>query len=234
MDALIIAQLSGKTHLQEWPNLERIPTLIDGGGADTGGPNALPHGLSTWTPATATAPASLTFKPKVRPKGEPWDNVYDYQKLPQGAPCTYFSLSFQFALPTPADIAAATAVEWEIELCESGLTYNMAWQCFVAGKQWRLFNQAVTPKRWDTIPGLPAPTNQPNAIAFFSVDRKAKTVTHEGLSLDGQLYSVGLTHSALPKWSPSTNYLHHALQLDSNGKGTPFGVKVLSWGVREL
>lgn len=242
IDPLVSAQLSGRAKMQEWLTLEQTPTLIDGGGADTGGPNQLPHGTVTWTPANVTGAASLQFKPKTRPKGQPWDNAYNYQKLTQAAICTYFSLGFQFVLPTQADIAAATAVEWEVELCEAGIAYNMAWQYLVAkaagGPQWRLFNQTVTPKRWDSVAGLPLPNPQPgalvSAIALFSVNRQSRTTTHESIEIDGQTYVVGQTHSAIQKWSSQTNYLHYALQPDSDGRGSPFGIKVKSWNVRGL
>lgn len=242
IDPIVSAQLSGKAKLQEWPTLEQTSVLIDGGGADTGGVNKLPHGLVTWTPANATNMANLQFKPKVRAKGQPWDNAYNYQKLTQPTPCTYFALALQFMLPTAADIAATTAVEWEIELCEAGIAYNMAWQYLVAkgdgGPQWRLFNQSVTPKRWDSVAGLPLPNPQPgalvSAIALFSVNRQSRTTTHESIEIDGQAYSVGQTHSAIQKWSSQTNYLHYALQPDSDGKGSPINVKVKSWSIRGL
>jgi hypothetical protein len=241
---LTIAQLSGQRKLREWLNLEQVAAMIDGGGADTGGVNKYAHGTHLWTPGTATTPADLKFQPAVRKVG-PWDNLYEYNTLSRDyTDIQFFSNEFEIMYPTQALIDADVAVENELELCEAGLAFDMAWQykpSHVDGlPAWRWFNEtapAGKPK-WTTVQGLPTPAPKPGVwipvVAYFSINRANKSTTHEAIVIDRVFYAVGQVHQAQLKWSPLTWYIHNALQLDSNGKGTPEGIQIRNWNVRGL
>lgn len=238
IDQMITELLLGARSPSEWLDLEDVPSVLmpDGGGADTGGRNPLAHGTSTWTPG-----ALFTFQPKVRAKSLPWDNVYRYHTLSRDrTPAIYFAHQFQFAYPSAADISASTAFEIEMELCESGLAYDMGWQykpSLVDGPpSWRWFDE--TARSWNTVEGLPRPAPIANKLisvfALFSVNRVARTTTHEAIVIDGTSYQVGATHRALQKWPSTVNYLHNAAQLDSDGKGTPCSIQLRHWNARAL
>jgi len=240
LDPVVVTQLSGGRVLKEWLGLEHTPAnlMIDGGGADTGGGNVFPHGIVTWTPG-----AAFKFQPKARPKGQPWDNAYLYTTLTrERLDAIYFGYQFSFTYPTQADLAASTAFEIECELCENGLAYDMGWQCKASQVNgppaWRWFDEGSKPKHWSTALGLPTPKPLPGAwtvaFALFSVNRIAKTTTHEGIVIDGTFYQVGATHHAEQKWSPQTNYFHAAVQQDSDGRGTPCTIGIRGWNVRVL
>jgi hypothetical protein len=238
IDTTINEVIDGMRTLREFTNLHLASTMIDGGGADTGGINSLPHGPFAWLPGN---PASFQIKPIVRPAGKPWDNTYLYNTLTKDKlNAIYFGLQIQFAFPTAAAIAASTAVEFELELCEAGLTYNMAWQykhSKVDGSPaWRLFDKRLS--KWTAIDGLPIPSPKPttfvNAWAHFRADRDTKILWHDSIVIDGVFYPVNSPHAAVPKWSPQTFYLHNAVQLDSDGKGTAYGVLLKGWNARAL
>jgi len=240
LDPAIVTQLSGGRVLREWLGLEHTSAALmtDGGGADTGGRNPLPHGTSIWTPG-----ALFQFSPQARPKGQPWDNCYRYNTLTrEKLIATYFGYQFSLMYPTATDIIASTAFEIECELCENGLAYDMGWQykpSLVDGPPaWRWFDEGVKPKKWNMVPGLPAPHPLPSVwttgFALFSVNRDTRMTTHEAIVIDGSFFPVGVTHRAEQKWSPQTNYFHAAVQLDSDGKGTAYSVGIRGWNVRAL
>ena len=238
MDPLIGAQLDGDVKLQEWTNLNLLPSFIDKGGADTGGPNPLPHGLSIWTPGST---ASLTFQPKVRPKGQPWDNVYRAATLSTGhLPCVYFGFGLSFMYPTQKDIDVSTAAEFELAMAEAGLEYDMGWQ-FKPSKvdgppAIRWFDESA--QHWVVPTGLPSFAPKPGVWtdmqAYFTIDRVNQTTTHLALVVDGHTYQVGATHKAKFKYATKPWYLHAAAQLDSDGKGSPYGIQIKNWNARGL
>lgn len=248
IDPTIIGLLSGTRPLLEWTSLERVPTMTDSGGADTGGPNRLLHGKSIWTPGKPPAlttgvsiPASLVFTPVKRPAGQPWDNVYNYNTITrQPVKCNYYCWELDFAI-TALDLKG-NAREFEIELCESGYTYNMAWQYkwskIDGPPAWRVFNQNASRNKWVPVTSIPMPAPKPGVFismqAFFVVDREAGTTTHDSIVIDGITYPVNVTFTRKQKWSPATNYLHNALQIDSMGDGMPCSVQVRDWKVRGL
>lgn len=238
MDPLIAAQLDGDVKLQEWVNLNLLPAFVDKGGADTGGPNALPHGVSVWTSGPT---ASLTFKPKVRFKGQPWDNVYRAATLSTGhLPCVYFGFGLSFMYPTQKDIDVSTAVEFELALAEAGLEYDMGWQ-FKPSKvdgppavRWfdELNQHWVTPT--GISPFVPKPGVWTDVQAYFSIDRLNQVTTHVALAINGHPYQINAAHKAKFKYATKPWYLHAAAQLDSDGKGSPYGIQIKNWSARGL
>lgn len=232
IDKVIIEQLSGLRSLYEWKSLEFTVAMKEGTGADTGGVNPLPHGKMLWTPATASRSAIFTFTGAVRKSGQPWDNCYIYNELnSQPLKADYFSLQMEFVANNKRPF------EFELEYCEAGLAYNMAWQYKTnaddGGPGWRMFNKKT--QLWEFFAGLPAVTAQAEFIAmkaYFSIDRAAQICTHEVLEVNGVLYTLGTKHAAVHVWKSTTNYLHQALQLDSDGRGTPLSVVLRNVNVR--
>ena len=231
--------LDGTIPFSQWTSLEQVPVMIDGGGADSGGPNALPHGKSVWKPGTALAPALLAFNPAKRPLSKPWDNLYKYNTITRTPPRLSLACwELDFSL-SALDLNG-NAREFEIELCESGWTYNMAWQykwSNVDGPPaWRLFDQVA--KKWVSVPTLPPPAPKPgvfiHAESYFVIDRAAGVTYHDSISIDGTSYPINLAHKKLQKWSPSTNYLHNAVQIDSMGDGAACTIQIKNWNVRGL
>lgn len=241
LDNITRGLLNGTSLLYEWTGLEKNPVMIDGGGADSGGPNALPHGSHTWSPGSYNTPAALVFHPVKRPAGKPWDNLYLYNTIsrtPQ--PFVYAFWEMEFAL-TASDLLG-NAREFEIELCESGWTYNMAWQykwSHVDGPPaWRLFDQTATSNKWVPMPNIPPPAPKAGVFvdvqAFFVIDRANGVTYHDSIIIDGVNYPINLAHRYMHKWSPNTNYLHNAVQIDSMGDGVSCGIQIRNWNVRGI
>ncbi len=238
IDTAIRGLLNGTNLLYEWTGLEQSLTMIDGGGADTGGKNVLAHGKATWKPGDGTNPATLSFVPAKRPAGQFWDNVYEYNTISRNpAQFTLVCWELQFAIGQ-SDLAG-NAREFEIELCESGWTYNMAWQykwSNVDGPPaWRLFDQVAPKNKWVAVPSIPITPKANTFIdvqAFFQIDRVNGVTIHDSITVDGVNYPVNLPHKKLQKWSPQTNYLHNAVQIDSMGDGKPCAVQIKKWNVR--
>lgn len=248
IDPEIINLLSGSKQLIEWPLLDQVPAMADKGGADTGGPNPLPHGKSIWTPGKPPAlttgmpiPASLIFTPIKRSPGQPWDNCYNFNTITrQPLKSTYFSWELEFSI-SAMDLKG-NAREFEIELCESGWTYNMAWQ-YKCSKvdgppAWRLFDQNAARNKWVPVVSIPAPAPKAGTFisvkAFFAINRSVGTTLHDSIMIDGIFYPVDAIHERKQKWSPQTNYLHNAVQIDSMGDGIPCSVQIRNWKVRAL
>lgn len=242
IDKVIIEQLDGLRSLYEWKSLEFAVAMKEGTGADTGGVNPLPHGKMLWTPATVTQPAVFKFTGAVRKPGQTWDDCYIYGELNnQPLKAVYFEFEFQIAFP-PATLAARRPFEIELDFCELGLVYNMAWQLKFnsddGGPGYRVFNMKTG--NWEFVPGLPILNPAPQTTelmsagfkAYFLIDRAARTVTHDSLVIGGVHYIVNVTHSAVQKWSPKTNHFNHAVQWDSDGKGTPLTALIQNWHVR--
>lgn len=223
IDQTITDQLNGVRKLREWLNLETVSHMIEGTGADTGGVNALPHGKMTWEPG---AIGRFAFTGAVRKPGQTWDDCYTYGELSTG-PLTaiYFSLQMEFAFPA-ATLANKRPFEFELEYCESGLAYNMAWQYKMnhddGGPGWRMFNKKT--QEWEFFAGLPPISPQADKFtamrAHFLIDRSHQSCIHDSLEVDGKFYTVGTAHAAVRKATPA-NYLHNAFQHDSDGRGTP-------------
>lgn len=222
-----------------WEGLEKVPTMTDGGGADTGGPNPLPHGKSVWKPGTDTTPALLSFSPIKRPAGKPWDNLYMYNTISRN-PIQLASVCWELDFAIAQSDLTGNAREFELELCESGWTYNMAWQykwSKVDGPPaWRLFDQIAG--KWMAIPSLPPPAPKAGVFihieAYFLIDRAAGVTYHDSIAIDGTSYPINLPHKKRQKWSPQTNYLHNAVQIDSMGDGVAGTVQINGWNVRGL
>jgi len=240
-DPTINAVLDGDVKSIEWVGMEFTPSLIDGGGADTGGPNRLPHGRTTWVPGSSSTPAILTFNPVRRPQGQPWDNSYNYNTLTRTKLTgSYYGHQFMFALPTPKDVTNCNAVEFELELCEAGLLYNMAWQWKPSNIDgppgWRIFDKSK--EKWIAQPQIPFTAPIPGAFvevsARFRVDRNLKQTWHDSVVIGGKYFPINASAAAPMKWSPKTWYLHHAVQPDSLGKGAPFSVLIKNWNARML
>lgn len=240
MDQVIVDQLLKKRSLQEWNQLELVPSnlMIDGGGADTGGPNALPHGVSTWSEG------KFNFVPKVRPVGKPWDNCYRYNILSRDPlQATYLACGLTFTVPNVAIVNSLTAFENEIEPSRDKLRYNLAYQwkpSLIDGPPaWRIFNQKL--QKWESVPGLPVPVAMPgqwtSLVGLFQVDWVRRKTLHDSCIINGVTYSVGVEHDAVPippGWS-GTPYFHNACQLDPKGNtGNPVGVIIKDWWVRAL
>jgi hypothetical protein len=239
MELVVSQQLEGDRQLETINGLSLIPKWNQPGtSGDSGGASGLNHGSYVWVPGN---PGKLTIDPVKRPAGKPWDNFYFYNNIQANRTnAVYFSYAMEVTLPSTADIAACTAWENEIEICEAGLAYNMAWQCKpskVDGPPaWRLFD--LVNQKWVPIVSIPAPVPKSGvAISFlskFSINRATKTVVHETLTIDGVEYPVQAVHSAKMKWSTGTYYTHNAFQLDSDGKGTPYTVLLGDMTVRRL
>lgn len=239
LDQITKDLLSGDRDLFEWSGLEKNPVMIDGRGADSGGPNALPHGKAIWLAGTDSSPAKLVFSPVKRPAGKPWDNVYEYNTISRTPPkIVYTCWELEFAL-AQSDLSG-NAREFEIELCEVGWTYNMAWQykwSHVDGPPaWRVFDQIA--EKWSPVASTPVPLPKAGVFisvqAFFSIDRTNGLTTHDSIVIDGLSYPVNVTHSKKQKWSPTTNYLHNATQIDSMGDGVQCGIQIRNWNVRGI
>jgi len=237
MEQVVSEQLAGIRQLEVFNGLSLIPKWNQPGtSGDSGGVSGLTHGLYTWTPGN---PSSLGIQPVKRPAGKPWDNYYFYNTIQtQPTKAIYYSYEMEVTYPTQKDIDASTAWECEIEICEAGLAYNMAWQCLLHTQTpvWRLFN--LTGQKWLPIVSIPAPNMKPGVktafLAKFSMDRIGKNVTHETLTINGTEFPVGVTQAAKIKWSAGTFYMHNAFQLDSDGKGTPYTVLLNNMTARRL
>lgn len=233
--------LNGSKTLYEWTGLEQVPLMIDGGGADTGGKNPLPHGNAVWKPGTSTTPALLFFDPIKRLPGQPWDNVYMYNTISRTPPPlmeAFFEIDFAIG---QSDLKG-NAREFEIELCEAGWTYNMAlqykWSNVDGPPAWRMFDQMAPKNKWQPIPNVPPPSPKAGVFisvqAFFLIDRDAGVTYHDSLIIDGVNYPINIPHKKMLKWSPKSNYLHNAVQIDSMGDGVPGSIQIKNWNVRGI
>jgi hypothetical protein len=233
--------LNGTRPLYEWAGLEQVPSMIDGAGADTGGINALPHGKTIWKPGTSTTAALMVFNSIQRRPGQPWDNSYMYNTISRTPPkLQYACWELEFAISN-SDLNG-NAREFEIELCEAGWTYNMAWQykwSKVDGPPaWRLFDQTAPDHKWVAMTNIPPPVPKAgiyvSAEAYFIIDRANGVTYHDSIVIDGVNYPINLAHKKMQKWSQRTNYLHNAVQIDSMGDGKPASIQIRNWNVRGL
>lgn len=241
LDNDIRGLLNGAKKLYEWTSLETVPAMTDGGGADTGGANRLPHGNPIWRAGKTDSPAVFMFDPIKRLPGQPWDNCYLYNTLTRTPPSvTYLCWELDFSLQVP-DLSG-NAREFEVELCEAGWTYNMAWQykwSKVDGPPaWRMFDQTAARNKWVAAPLIPVPAPKSGAPisvqAFFVIDRAAGLTYHDSIIINGTNYPINLAHKRMLKWSPNANYLHNAVQIDSMGDGAPGSVQIANWNVRAM
>lgn len=241
LDNITRGLLNGTNLLYEWTGLEQSLTMTDGGGADTGGINKLPHGKMIWRAGTLNQPAELIFTPAKRLPGQPWDNCYAYNtltKTPQ--PLVYACWELDFALS--AQDLKGNAREFEVELCEAGWTYNMAlqykWSSVDGPPAWRMFDQAAAKGKWQPVPNVPPPAPKADQFisvqAFFVIDRVAGVTYHDSVTIDSVNYPINVAHKKLFKWASKPNYLHNAVQIDSLGDGQPGSVKIRNWNVRGI
>lgn len=241
LDNITKSLLNGTNPLYEWEGLGKVTTMIDGGGGDTGGPNPLPHGKYIWKPGNDDTPASLIFNSVKRAPSQPWDNLYLYNTETRNPPqLAYTCHEWDFAL-TQSDLKG-NAREFEIELCEAGWTYNMAWQykwSTVDGPPaWRLFDQTAVKDKWVPVPSIPAPSPKAGVFiavqAFFVIDRALGVTYHDSIIIDGVNYPINQAHKKMQKWSTRANYLHNAVQIDSMGDGAVSTVQIKNWNVRGI
>lgn len=241
LDSTTRGILNGTRPVYAWTGLEQVPAMIDGGGADTGGINSLPHGKTMWRQGNPTTPATLIFDPIRRLPGQQWDNCYMYNTISRTPPALEFlCMELQFSLA--ASDLTGNAREFEAELCESGWTYNMAWQykwSHVDGPPaWRLFDQLAPKNKWVAVPSIPPPAPKAGQFisfeAYFVIDLAAGVTYHDSIVIDGTYYPVNLPHGKLKKWSDKTNYLHNAVQIDSMGDGAICTVQIRDWNVRGI
>ena len=228
-DQVISEQLSGARQVEVFKDLHLIPKWNQPGtSGDSGGASGLNHGSFVWQPGV---PSKLSVHPVARPQGKPWDTYYFYNSLLTAqSNAEYFSYTMDVTFPTQKDLNVCTAWENELEVCEAGLAYNMAWQCkpshvdgppawryFVQGGGWKVPTVAIPAP-------VPVPGTAMTVLSKFFLDRIAKTVTHLSLTINDKEYPVNVTLPAKPKWSAGTFYTHNAFQLDSDGKGSPYTV----------
>lgn len=238
-DQVISEQLSGVRQIEVFKDLHLIPKWNQPGtSGDSGGPSGLNHGSFVWQPGT---PAKLSVMPVARPQGKPWDTYYFYNSLPpEQSKAQYFAYTMDVMFPTVKDLNVCTAWENELEVCEAGLAFNMAWQCkpsHVDGPPaWRYFVQGDGWKIPATIIPAPSPVagQAVTVLSKFFLDRIGKTVTHLSLTINGKEYPINVTLPAKSKWSTGTFYIHNAFQLDSDGKGSPFSIVLNNISARRL
>ncbi len=241
LDNVTKGLLNGMNAVWPWLKLEQSTDFIDGGGADSGGINPLPHGKMIWRAGSLTTPGVAIFNPVQRQVGQPWDNCYQYRTLtrtPQ--PFVYLCWELDFAL-SGTDLKG-NAREFEVELCEAGWTYNMAlqykWSNVDGSPAWRMFDQTAPKNKWVPIPGMPAPAPRPDQFisvqAFFVIDRAAGVTYHDSVVVDGINYPINVPHKKLFKWASKPTYLHHAFQIDPLNDGQPCTVRIRDWNVRGI
>jgi hypothetical protein len=241
LDNFTRSLLNGDKKIFEALGLEKVPTMIDAQGADTGGINSLPHGKSIWRQGNDTTPGTLIFDPVVRAPGQPWDNSYNYNTItrnPQPVSILCWELDFVLA----ASDLKGNAREFEAELCEVGWTYNMAlqykWSNVDGPPAWRMFDQTAVKNKWVPIPGIPAPNPVAGKFisvqAYFVIDRAAGVTWHDSVVIDGVYYPINVPHKKMFKWPSKPTYLHNAVQIDPLNDGQVCTVQIRNWNVRGL
>jgi hypothetical protein len=142
--------------------------------------------------------------------------------------------------PTQKDIDVSTAAEFELALAEAGLEYDMGWQ-FKPSKvdgppAIRWFDESA--QHWVAVSNIPAFAPKPGAWtdvqAHFAIDRVNQTTTHLSLTVNNTLYQINAIHKPKFKYATKPWYLHAAAQLDSDGKGSAYGIQIKNWNARGL
>lgn len=203
--------------------LERGNWLQPGNAGNTGGSSTKPHG--TYTITNLSNYTIFTIHP-----ASGFDNYYFYQKLGAHNSATSFEWLGEIAFPTAADLdPKCRCLEWEMEQCIAGFSYNMAWQINFAGNSWRLFNIAT--RTWEES-GVPftglrtafAPTKFVSFRAEYTVNHTAKTTTHVALSINGTRYVINHTNPGVQRWGATSNYLNYAFQMDTQSNAAGYSV----------
>jgi len=214
--ASIDAQLSSPS--QTFGGLEFHPWIQPGNVGNDLGSSSKPHGNYSLTPGWSI----------LQTRGAaPYDNFYLYRDLGPQNYSNHFAYSFDLMFPTDADLKACQAFEFEIQANVGGRIYNGAWQIdFADSKKWRYFNYSTS--QWlssgiDVDFRLFGPEKAVSIAATFQRN-KDLTMTHQRLAINGTEHAVNVTLPSFPK--VESDYLHCALQTDSNASFTPYQVGI--------
>ena len=241
IDSIVTAYASStsSTTTNTFNNLETDSFIEAGATGDSSGSTAT--GTFLQTPAAAVGDDSVWSAAG----NAPYADGYWYYNLGVQDSATEFTYGFNFKFPGASDIANCQAVEFELQLYVviNGTPYifNMAWQLDLGGSQnARYFtytgNTTTNPGSWNDAPTPISVTRSmftPGSYATISATFQRgtdssgnPTMTHVSLTLNGTTYPVNVTQAAAVATSAngnlsSTNYLHAAFQLDTNGSSTP-------------
>lgn len=225
-----VRSMTANTGMHMWPakttdNKEALGVWIDSGGhtaQSNPGTSTIPHGTFTWTQGTATTPARLNFTP-----GGGWDDIYIYERFPLPAALpTFVSDRRTFSL-TAADRAVINCIEWQQQFTSKGKTYNCAWQWNFGAKMFRYFDYGS--KTWKQVPGVPwidLGATPITVITEHQLDAVHATEEHLAISINGTRYAVGIIQPATDTPTSADKYTVSLCQLDSDGKGDPFGINI--------
>ena len=182
-------------------------------------------------PATITPgnPLTCSWTPAKRPQGQPWNNLYVYQKGSIGAQDSEFALDLAVSYDTAQDLKNCNCFEFEMQQVIGGYLYNGGWQARFDSNFWWTYNFGA--KDWIK-----------SAIPINSGDFTASKPTHisaqyqriQGglkyltLAVNGMCNQVSFEDAAVPQ---AGNYLSYAWQLDSRGQGAPINVELSAYNV---
>lgn len=223
-----MAGMTCYTGMQRWEanttsNKEQIGVWIDSGGhtaQSNPGINTTPHGTFTWTPGDETKAARIDFKPAAG-----WDNIFIYERFPLPTSLPSVVIDKRTFSLSPTDRAAVNCIEWQQEFIWKGKVYNLGWQWNFGSKAIRYFD--FTAQTWKST-GIPftdlgaVPTE---VVTEHLLDETNGKTTHLAISIGGIRFPVNITQSATPI-SAADKYTVSIFQLDSNSKGTPFGLNI--------
>lgn len=219
---MAIQTLTGFELLSDWL---APPKVGNNGGATPTGPSA----NTVWIPGT---PATFVIQGLA-----PWADVYLYRNIPgDWSTYTAFEYKLDFSFPSSDAIAACQAVECELQQVVNGHIYNMALQFDISGsKLVRTFDYATSQWIATDIPVtvlqlVPGAVN--NITARFLRNSTANTITHLSLAVNGIDNLLNITRTGVP--TTENDYLHCALQLDSQYAPKPYMVHFGNIGVTAL
>jgi hypothetical protein len=205
-------------------NKEQANVWIDSGGhtaQSNPGTNTTPHGTFTYTAGTPTAPARPFFTP-----GAPWDNLFLYEKFPFPALFPNYLVQFRTFSMTAADRAAVNCIEWQDEIIWNGNVYNMGWQWNFSSKLIRYFDFTAGDWKPTKAPFVDLGASPVPIVTEMLLDDVNKTTTHGAITIGGVRTVLNLSQAATPRVGATNKYTISFCQMDSNGKGTPFGVNI--------
>jgi hypothetical protein len=205
-------------------NLEMLTTWIQAGNlGNSAGNTATGTFVMTPAPLGTGKPANFSAKGNA-----PYADSYWYVGLGAQPNATKFRQALSFMLPTPADLTACQAVEFEIQQDATGEIWNMAWQCDFTSKKWRYFD--YTAKKWvaSYIPVNVTAGKWVDVVAEYV--RTGTQMCHVGITIDGVWYPVLASFTG---WPSGGEYLNAAFQLDCNGMNPPpsFNCQVKNYDV---
>jgi hypothetical protein len=203
-----------------YPDLNKGPIAQwtqPGNAGNTGGASSTPHGTYSIEPGD---PAVFAIKPACA-----YDNFYWYTNLGPAPHATRFLWEADILFPSAEDLAAAQAIEWELEQCINGDVWNMGWQLKLQGTTcWRYFDYVNTQWCQTQVPVDMVRPGEPLRISAEYL-RNGISMEHVALTLNGQRYEVHAVKNNKPgRWPASANYVHYAFQMDANGKAAPYKV----------